>query len=232
MQRSSLSIRLADWPQRERPRERLLEGGAGVLSDGELLALVLRVSTAGRGNLLSLCHQLLTRFGGLAALARCEAGELLEVPGVGPARACALVAALELGRRLPARRGIDGSPLGCSAEVYAHLAPQLLDLRQERFLVLALDARHRPLRIWPVARGSATSVEVHPREVLGPLIRHGAVATVVAHNHPSGDVLPSADDRSLTNRLKAACDLVGIPLLDHLIVAGSDYLSFADQGLL
>lgn len=98
--------------------------------------------------------------------------------------------------------------------------------------MLALDARNRPLRIWPVARGSATAVEVHPREVLGPLIRHGAVAAVVAHNHPSGDVLPSADDRTLTERLRAACELVGIPLLDHLIVAGSDYLSFADRGWL
>jgi len=211
----------------DRPRERLLHLGATRLTEAQLIALIL-----GPGRAAAAAEEILARFGGLAGLLPCHARELMGVPGVGVARACALVAAVELGRRLEAWPAENTAALSSSARAYRLIKGRLDRLKHEIFIVLALDAQNRLIAERQVAQGSATSVEVHPREVFSPLIREGAAATIVAHNHPSGDPEPSADDHLLTRRLTDAGLLLGIPLLDHLVVGHGRYVSFADRGLL
>jgi DNA repair protein RadC len=223
---------MIQWPAHERPRERLLSGGGEGMTEAELLALVLGTSSRGSGGVLETSRDLLSRFDGLAGLARCRPGELTRVPGIGEARACAVVAVMELARRLRGRQLRRGDPIACADDAYQRVKPRLAMLSQEVFLVLALDARHRVLSMGQVAKGSATSVEVHPREVFAVLVREGAAAGIVAHNHPSGDPRHSEQDRCLTRRLSQAGELMGIPLLDHIIVGDRGYVSMAEKGLL
>lgn len=232
--RRVLSVRpvatLQHWPLSERPRERLMAGGADGLSDAELLALIVGATTRGAGGVIDTCRELLSRVGGIEALERCRIGELLHVPGIGPARACALVAVGELSRRLRARGPRRGEALSRSEAVYRCVSGRLAGLRHEVFVVLALDAKNRLLSTTQVAQGSVTGVEVHPREVFAPLLREQAAAGIVAHNHPSGDPEPSAADRQLTERLAHGGRLLGIPLLDHVVVGDGSFISFADRG--
>lgn len=206
-------------------------GSAG-LTDGELLALVLGGGSGGgaSGPLLEISRGLLARFGGLRGLARSHPRELTEVPGIGAVRACAVAAVVELARRIEAGAQLRGEAVSSSADAYRLVRPHLALMDQEIFVVLALDARHRALALHRVAQGSATSVEVHPREVFLPAVREGAAAVVVAHNHPSGDPEPSPQDHQLTHRLKQASEIMCIPLLDHLVVGAGAYVSLADRG--
>jgi DNA repair protein RadC len=220
------------WPASERPRERMLACGPEGMTDAELLALVVGTSSRGSGGVLQTCRELLVRFGGLAGLARCPPTELTQVPGIGRARACAVAAAVELARRLEGSELEPGAPIRCAADVYRRLRPRLARRGHEVFLVLALDAKHRVAAVRQVAQGSATSVEVHPREVFAPLVREAAAAVIVAHNHPSGDPEPSAQDEQLTARLKRAGEVLGIPLLDHVIVGASRFVSLSERGLI
>jgi len=210
----------------------MLAHGPEGLSDAELLCLVVGSSSRGSGGALQTCRELLTRFGGLGGLGRCPPRELMQIRGIGPARACALAAALELSRRLESTVLERGEPITCAAEVHRRLRPRLMHRDHEVFLVLALDARHRVIGVRQVAQGSATSVEVHPREVFGPLVREAAAAVIVAHNHPSGDPEPSEHDRQLTDRLRRAGELLGIPLLDHVVIGAAGYVSLAERGRL
>ncbi len=154
----------------------------------------------------------------------------MQVPGIGEARACAVTAVMELARRVQGRHLRRGDPIRCAEDAYRRVKASLSLLTQEVFVVLALDAKHRALGLRQVDQGSATSVEVHPREVFAPLVREGAAAAIVAHNHPSGDPEPSAEDRALTRRLVGAGVLLGIPVLDHLVVGGGGWVSLAERG--
>lgn len=207
-------------PEAERPRERLLRLGREALSDAELVALVI-------GGDLELAHALVAALGGAVGLQRAVAGELCAIDGVGTARACQLLAALELGRRAARPRPPEGRALIDPADAAAHF-PELGELDQEELHVLGLDAAHRPLVRFVAARGALNVVHVTPREVLRRLVREGAAAAIIAHNHPSGDIKPSRDDRTLTIRLQAAGELVGVAILDHLVVARAGFYSFAD----
>ena len=211
----------------------MLDQGPDVLTDAELLSLIVGASSRGSGGVLQTCRQLLMHFGGLEGLGRCGPGELMQIPGIGRARACAIVAISVLARRLEQGSPVARSePIGCAEDVVRRLKPRLSCLPQEVFLVLALDAKHRVQAARQVAQGSVTSVEVHPREVFGPLVREAAAAVIVAHNHPSGDPEPSSHDTILTQRLKRAGDIMGIPLLDHIIIGTNGYVSFAERGIL
>lgn len=232
MQCSAAVLAFHEWPTSERPRERLQRHGVDSLSDAELVALVLGSATRSSGGVLETSRRLLAGCGGLQGLARASLGELIALSGVGVARASALLAVVELGRRLWSTPVDRGAPLSNSRQVFDVLRGRLAGQPQEVFVVLALDARHRLLTLVDVAKGSATSVEVHPREVFSPLVRERAAAGIVAHNHPSGDPEPSSDDRELTQRLLQVGRVLGIPLLDHLIVGHGRYVSFADRGLL
>jgi DNA repair protein RadC len=214
----------------DRPRERLDAVGPEALSDAELLALLLR--TGGRGaDALSVAAGLLERHEGLLGLARASGRELSEAAGVGPAKRATLRAAFELGRRLAAGRLAPGTVLRGPADVFRHFHPTLRDAPTERFLVVLLDGRHRLLRHELVSQGTLTASLVHPREVFRPALRESAAALVLVHNHPSGDPAPSAEDREVTARLVRAGELLGIPVIDHVVVAERGYASLRETGL-
>ena len=214
-------------PLAERPRERLWADGVGRASDRDLVTLVLGAGTRGRP-VGAVADGLLASAGGLVALSRAAPGELAQAPGVGAARAAQLVAAFELGRRAVGAAGARPLVLRQAADVFARVRARLAGVPQELFLALAVDARNGLIDEVEVARGHLTSVEVHPREVFRPLIRAAAAAAVVVHNHPSGDPTPSSEDLVLTRRLRAVGELVGIPILDHVIVAGDQFRSIAE----
>lgn len=213
----------------EGPRERICEQGAEVLSDEELVALLLGSGGPGR-SAATLSRELLTRHQGLAGLARCTPGELLATPGVGPAKGACLAAALELGRRVASRRLRPGDAIRGPDDVFRHLHPRLRDARCERFLVLVLDGRHRLVREFQVSQGTLTASLVHPREVFRPALAEAAAALVLAHNHPSGDPTPSPEDRQITERLVEAGRLLGVPIVDHVVVAERGFTSLREEG--
>jgi len=213
-------------PAYERPRERLFQHGGDPLSCEELIALVLGTGARGK-SAVEVARNLLHETGGLTDLSRANPRELARVRGIGTARAARLVAAFHLGRRAmadPPARVV----LREAADVHRHLRHRLQGMTQEVFLVLVLDARNVVLDEIEVARGSLTGVEVHPREVFRPLVRQAAAAAVVAHNHPSGDSRPSPEDIALTRRLRLAGEILGIPILDHVVIGRDDFTSVAE----
>lgn len=213
-------------PAYERPRERLYQYGGDPLTSEELIALVLGTGSRGK-TAVEVARSLLQEAGGLVDLSRANPRELARVRGIGSARAARLVAAFQLGRRALTSTG-ERAVLKEPADVYQHLRPRMQGMTQEVFLVLALDARNGVVDEIEVARGTLTGVEVHPREVFRPLVRQAAAAAIVAHNHPSGDSQPSPDDIALTRRLQLAGELLGIPILDHIVMGRDDFTSVAE----
>ncbi len=213
----------------DRPRERLASLGPAALSDAELVALLLRTGS-GAQSAVELGAATLEAVHGLRGLASAAVGELEALPGFGLAKAATLVAAIELGRRGAARRLARGEVLRSPGDVHRHFASRLRDEACERFLVLLLDGRHRVLGEVTVSQGTLTASLVHPREVFGPAIRRSAAAIVLVHNHPSGDPTPSAEDRSVTLRLRQAGELLGIRVVDHVVIAERGYYSFDEAG--
>ncbi|MBW2242444.1 MAG: DNA repair protein RadC [Deltaproteobacteria bacterium] len=213
---------------RDGPRERLHGQGPAALADAELVALLLGTGSGGRG-VLQLAEDLLAP-GGLRALAAASSAELRRTPGVGAAKSASLLAAVELGRRLAAQRLREGDAIRSPEDVFRHFHSSLRDAPHERFLVLLLDGRHRVIREVLTSQGTLTSSLVHPREVFRPALREGAAALVAVHNHPSGDPTPSPEDRQVTRRLIEAGKLLGVPLLDHVVVAERGFASLREAG--
>jgi DNA repair protein RadC len=230
--RTRADLRIHELPNAERPRERFRAHGARALSITELLALVIGSGSARRSALI-VAHDLLATAGGsLRRLAANSTGALTRIEGLGAARALAIQAALELGRRMSAESFEQGSPLRSPRDVWAAYAPTLEDLPVEEFHVAVLDAQHRLDRDILVTRGILNSSLVHPREVFREAIAERAAAIVLVHNHPSGDPTPSQDDRAITAQLVAAGKLLDIPVADHLIIGKGRYLSFSEAGIL
>lgn len=211
----------------ERPRERLYEHGNDRVSDAELIALILGSGIRGK-SAVRLAEEVLADSGGVAALARVSPLELTLVNGIGRARAARLVAAFALGLRAVAVRTVISDEIRCAADIYDRLWPRFAGVAQEVFLVVGINARNQVVAELEVARGCLTGVEVHPREVFRPVIRMAAAAVIAVHNHPSGDPSPSAADLALTERLRTVGEVVGIPLVDHVIVAARGYCSIAE----
>ena len=225
-------MNLRDLPQGELPRERLIERGAGALSDAELLAILLRTGRAGE-NVLELARGIVVRFRetGLSEILAMPAAEFARIPGIGTAKAATVLAALELGRR--AQGAAQNRPhIREAADVYELLRPRLCSEKREHFLVLPLTSKNEVLMVADVSVGTLTNTLVHPREVYEPAIRCGAAHIVLAHNHPSGDPAPSAEDHRLTRQLKEAGALLGIPVTDHVILGGDAFFSFSEEGML
>jgi len=218
-------------PATDRPRERLVAQGAEALADAELVALVLRTGTAAQP-VIDLARKLLARPAGLRGLSRALPAELRSEPGMGDAKAAALAASFELGRRVAGHRLRPGDSIRSAADVHRHFYPQLRDAPRERFLVLLLDGRHRVIRPVVASEGTLTASLVHPREVFAPALKEPAAAVVLVHNHPSGDPTPSREDREVTARLIAAGELLGIPVLDHVVVAEQGFVSLREEGQL
>jgi DNA repair protein RadC len=229
--KDTLSKGIHQWPASERPRECLLRDGAESLSDAQLIAILLRVGRPD-SSAIHVAMELLQQSGGLQGLANRGIDELCRVPGVGPAKAAQLKAALELGKRALSTPLSTGRRIGSSADLFQHYYPLLRDVRRELFKIILLDAKHAVIRDDTVSEGSLTLSIVHPREVFSLAIREAAAAVIFLHNHPSGDPQPSHEDRELTERLVAAGELLGIQVLDHLIIGDGRYVSFADHGWL
>jgi DNA repair protein RadC len=222
---------IKDLPQAERPRERLLRGGEQQLSDVELLALIIGGGST-KGTALDLAQRLLSRYETFRRLARCSVGELTLVHGIGPAKAARIQAAMGIARRYSGEDMPPGALIEGSAQLFRYMREKLAADQREHFYSLLLDTKHRIIKEEHVAVGSLNESIVHPREVFKLAISESAAAVIFVHNHPSGNPEPSPQDRRLTERLCQAGQLVGIPVLDHVIVGSSTYFSFAEQGLL
>ena len=224
-------MRFPTVPLHDRPRERLRALGAGALSDAEVLALCLGTGASGR-SAIELAGELLVEFGGLQPLTAASHERLCARSGMGTARWATLQAALELSRRAIAERLREGDALASPAAVRAFLALWLRNRRHEVFVGLFLDSRNRLIAADELFRGSLTQTAVYPREVVRRAIELNAAGVIFAHNHPSGVAQPSAADQALTAALRSALQILEIPVLDHLIVAGPQCVSFAESGLL
>lgn len=223
--------RITDWPAAERPREKLLRRGAGALSDAELLAILIRTGTGGR-TALDLARTMLTRDRSLRVLAGRNASELMRLGGIGEAKAVEMLAAFELGRRVQASGAGEKPLLRSPDDVARIMVPLLRDAGAESFHVLVLDAMNGLKARVEITSGTLNASLAHPREVFKPAIDHLGAAVIVVHNHPSGNPEPSREDVEITRQLKEAGALLGIPLHDHLIVAGDRFTSLCERGLL
>lgn len=224
-------MHIRDWPLHERPREKLLARGAAFLSDAELLAIFLGSGQRGQSAVDTGRH-LLHEKNGLRGLLDLSANELAKLKGLGPARACALIAALELGARHLALRLERGEALTDPRKAGEYFARRLRSLPHEVFACMFLDNQHQLLAYEELFTGSLDGAEVHPREVLKNCLKYNAAAVIFGHNHPSGNPQPSAADRAVTARLKQALALLDIRCLDHFIIGDGPPTSMAELGLL
>lgn len=215
----------------ERPRERLLRHGAAVLSDTELLALLLRTGVTGC-SALDVARDLLARFGGLVGLFGASVGEVSAIRGLGPAKAAELAAAVEIVRRSLVEEAAAADALTSPQAVRDYLRLTLRTRPYEVFVGIFLDSQNRLLAFEEMFRGTLAQTSVYPREVVKTALARNAAAVIFAHNHPSGVAEPSRADELLTQALKQALALVDIRTLDHFVVAGSRLVSFAERGLL
>lgn len=222
---------LKDLPSDTLPREKLLARGAAALADAELLAILLRTGLAGC-SVLHMAQDILNTQGGLAGLLNASAASLAGIKGLGPAKRAEILAVMELARRATAQQ-LQQRPLFDSPQAVKHyLQLHLAHLRHEVFAVLFLDSQHHLIALEELFRGTLAQTSVYPREVALRALHHHAAAVVLAHNHPSGSVTPSAADIALTQTLRSALALIDVRVLDHLIVAQGQALSLAEQGQL
>jgi DNA repair protein RadC len=223
--------RVADLPLSDRPRERLMSQGAHTLTDAELIAILLGTGQGpGKLSAIGLGQYLLQQLGQhqrnpLVTLRNIHIAELTKIPGIGPAKATAIVAAIELGKRAFSCLPDAPTTIENPETAAALLAGQLMWQSQERFAVLLLDVKHRLLSTQIISIGTATETIAHPRDIFREVIRQGATRVIVAHNHPSGQLDPSPEDISLTRQLLAGAKLLSIPLLDHLILGNGNFSS-------
>lgn len=220
---------ISDWPEDQRPRERLIKQGAQALSDAELLAIFLRVGVKGK-SAVDLGREMVMRFGSINGLFAAELKEFSSINGLGEAKYAQLQAALELARRALAEDMRAGDVLNSPHAVRQYLQLFLGHKPYESFVGLFLDVKNRLVETRELFRGTLTQTSVYPREVVKAALACNAAGIIFAHNHPSGEVTPSAADRALTRTLKQALALVDVRLIDHFIVAGTEMHSFAEHG--
>jgi len=222
---------ISNWPAEERPREKLLLKGPDSLSNAELLAIFLRVGVKGK-SAIALAQELLSRFGSLRELYAAPLEELDSVFGMGLAKVAQFKAGLELSKRYLAEGFLNRPYVESSDDILKLLYQEMRDLDQEVFKVLLLNGQNHVLRIEEVVKGTLTTAQIYPREVVKVALRHSAAAVVFVHNHPSGAAQPSEDDKKITRDLVFACRLMGIKVHDHIIIGDNEKFSFADIGLI
>ena len=224
---------IKDWPQEDRPREKLLAKGPQSLSETELLAIILRNGNASTGeSAVDHARLLLNQFGGLKGIDDASTSEICLVKGIGPAKVAQLKACLEIGKRVGSQKWETGQPLHSAQDVYHHFRESLGREKREFFYVVLLNNKNRKMREVKVSEGSLTASLVHPREVYNPVIRESAAGVIFVHNHPSGDPAPSPEDIDITKRLKEVGDVMGVRVLDHVVIGHDRYFSFNDRGML
>lgn len=221
---------IRDMAEQDRPRERLMQVGAGAVSTAELIAIILRVGVPGE-NVLRLAERLLIRFKGLPGLSRATVAELMEVKGIGEAKAIEIKAALELGRRLMASAPEERPKVLSPADAANLLMSEMMFLEQEHLRLVLLDTRNRVLSTPTVYMGSLNTSVVRIGEMFRSAIRENAAALIVAHNHPSGDPSPSPEDVNVTKQAVQAGKLLDIEVLDHVIIGRHRFVSMKERGL-
>ncbi|ASF45610.1 RadC family protein [Methylovulum psychrotolerans] len=222
---------IKDWDEEDRPREKLLQRGAGALTDAELLAIFLRTGTPGK-SAVDLARDLLADFGSLKALLDADQARFCQANGLGPAKYTQLQAVLEMAKRHFKEILQRGNALTSPDITRAYLSAQLRGYNYEVFACLFLDNQHRVIQLEELFRGTIDGASVYPREVAKRALHHNAAALIFAHNHPSGIAEPSQADKHITDKLKQALSLFDIRVLDHFIVGDGQPYSFAEHGLL
>jgi DNA repair protein RadC len=217
-------------PPELRPRERLLEAGPAALSDGELLGLLFGIGSREK-TAVELAGEVVSEAGGLHGLYDVSVRELMQVNGIGEAKACITLAAVELGRRIGQVRNPGRPVVSSPADVERLLRGRIANLDRENFVVVLLNTKNEVIETSTVSVGTLGASLVHPREVFKPAVRASAASVILAHNHPSGKVEPSREDREVTRRLGEAAEILGIEMLDHVIV-GDGYFSMKEHGIL
>lgn len=220
---------IKEIPLNDRPREKMAANGAAVLTDAELIAILLRTGTAEK-SAIDIASEM-TADGGLykrlAGITRLN--ELTNIKGLGQAKAATVLAALEIGRRIASAKPIEKIHLSCPQDVADFLMPRLRYAAKEQFVVILLNNKNKVIGTEVVSEGSLSSSIVHPREVYAPAILHHAAAIMVAHNHPSGDPKPSTEDTEVTRVLARSGKVLGIPMIDHVIIGDGNYYSFLEN---
>ncbi|PKQ75452.1 hypothetical protein AOX56_19635 [Aeromonas sobria] len=222
---------IKEWPEDERPREKLLRQGPAALSDAELLAIFLRTGVNGL-SAVDLSRNLLNQFGSLRSLLGADQRAFCEAHGLGPAKYAQLQAVLEMARRHLAELLQRGDALSSPQLTRDYLQAQLRDRPREVFALLLLDNQHRVIQFVELFYGTIDSASVWPREIVQIALKHNAAAVILAHNHPSGVAEPSRADRQITDRITAALALIDIRVLDHLVIGDGITVSFAERGWL
>ncbi len=217
-------------PPELRPRERLLAAGPAALSDGELLGLLFGIGSREK-TAVELAGEVISEAGGLHGLYDVSVHELMEVNGIGEAKACIILAAVELGRRIGQVRNPGRVVISSPADVDRLLRGRIANLDRENFVVVLLNTKNEVIETSTVSVGTLSASLVHPREVFKPAIRASAASVVLVHNHPSGKVEPSREDREITRRLVEAAEILGVEVLDHVIM-GDGYFSMKEHGML
>lgn len=223
--------KIPDWPEDERPRERLIKFGADKLTDAEILAILLRVGDHDT-TAIDLARKLLQEFGGFHGIDARSVAELCQVKGIGEAKAAQIKAALELGKRFFLESVRVKDKVEGSEDVYKIVSPHLKNLGREVFKILLLTSRNTLIAEKTIFEGSLTESIVSPREVIKEALNLSAASVVLVHNHPSGNPEPSEEDKRVTKLLKSACQVVGVNVLDHVIIGDKTYFSFSDSGIL
>ena len=220
---------IKEIPLNDRPREKMAANGAAVLTDAELIAILLRTGTAEK-SAIDIASEM-TADGGLykrlAGITRLN--ELTNIKGLGQAKAATVLAALEIGRRIASAKPIEKIHLSCPQDVADFLMPRLRYAAKEQFVVILLNGKNKVIGTEVVSEGSLSSSIVHPREVYAPAMLHHAAAIMVAHNHPSGDPKPSFEDEEVTRMLSRSGKVLGIPMIDHVIIGDGNYYSFLEN---
>ncbi len=230
MELNNRNTMMRELPASERPRERLVMYGPGALSNAELLAILIASGTRSMSaedlarNVLAQCRE------GISGLGSLSFEELSSVNGIGPAKACSILAAAEIGRRAASAKAAKKTSMTSSVEAAAAFMDELRGLKKEHFCIALLNVKNELIVKETISVGGLNSSPAHPREVFAPAVKRGAHAVILAHNHPSGDPAPSREDIDLTNRLVKAGKTLGIVVLDHIIIGDGSYASFRDMG--
>lgn len=222
---------IKDWPEHDRPRERLIKYGADKLQDAELVAILLRVGGV-EDTAIDLARKLLNRFGGFRGLDSRSVRELCEINGIGQAKAAQIKAAIEIGKRMVAEQVKRKEKIDSCEDVYKLVGHYMRDLPREEFKIILLNSRNNLILERTLFEGSLCESMVNAREIIKEALNHSAAAIIFVHNHPSGDPNPSSEDKHITQRLSSACKLVGIKPFDHIIIGNNRYYSFAEHGLI
>jgi DNA repair protein RadC len=225
------SYKITRWPEKERPRERLLQHGPETLAEAELLGILLGKGTR-KKTAIDLARELLDQYQSLQKLFSRSPSELMKVKGIGSAKAATLSAAFELVRRIQSQKDSSKASFKRSADVANHYLPLMRDLRREVFKVILLNRANRLIKDVTVSEGTLEASIVHPRDVFREALLEPAAGIILIHNHPSGNPIPSEEDLRITKQLIEAGRLLGIKVYDHIILAGESYRSLADEGLI